>query len=111
MWNGQCTVAPLAATSQMVALRCMATAAHMTTTSLTTHANQPTKLRMSSSNTSSNGWDPMPKSLVKTPQDERLWRAAKAAAAKQGRADDHAYIMGVFKRMKAHHGGGRADKK
>lgn len=41
-----------------------------------------------------------PSSLVKTRTDEQLWRRAKAAARRQGRAD-YAYIVGTFKRMQA----------
>lgn len=48
----------------------------------------------------------MPKGLVKTPRDERLWRRAKAQAAKKGRGGDYAYITGIYKHMK----GGTAGK-
>lgn len=41
----------------------------------------------------------MPKGVVKTPEQERLWDKAKALAAKEGRAGDYAYIMGIFKKM------------
>jgi len=32
--------------------------------------------------------------------DERLWAKAKAQAAKQGRAKDWAYVMGIYQNMK-----------
>lgn len=41
----------------------------------------------------------MPASVVKDPEDERLWRKAKAIAEKQGRSKDYAYIMGIFQKM------------
>ena len=45
---------------------------------------------------------------VKTERDERLWRKAKAIATGSGRADDYAYITGIYKRMvhEAKHSGG-----
>lgn len=46
-----------------------------------------------------------PASVVRTARDERLWRMAKASAAKQGRARDWPYVMGIFQRMKHHEGG------
>lgn len=46
-----------------------------------------------------------PASVVRTARDERLWEMAKESAAAQGREDDWAYIMGIFKRMKARIGG------
>lgn len=46
-----------------------------------------------------------PASVVRTARDERLWRMAKASAARQGRARDWAYVMGIFQRMKHHTGG------
>lgn len=44
--------------------------------------------------------DENPASVVRTPRDERLWRMAKASAARQGRAGDWAYVMGIFQHMK-----------
>lgn len=41
----------------------------------------------------------MPSSVVKTKKDERLWARAKQIAAKANRADDYAYIMGIYKNM------------
>lgn len=42
----------------------------------------------------------MPTNAVKTPRDEHLWSRAKEQAAKQGRAGDWAYVMGIYQRMK-----------
>lgn len=42
----------------------------------------------------------MPTNLVHTKRDERLWNEAKKQAAKQGRAEDWAYVVGIFQRMK-----------
>jgi hypothetical protein len=44
--------------------------------------------------------DENPASVVRTPRDERLWRKAKESAARQGRAGDWAYVMGIFQHMK-----------
>jgi hypothetical protein len=41
-----------------------------------------------------------PANVVKTARDERLWREAKASAARQGRARDWPYVMGIFQHMK-----------
>lgn len=41
----------------------------------------------------------MPSSVVKTPEDERLWQKAKDRASEEGKADNYAYIMGIYKRM------------
>ena len=41
-----------------------------------------------------------PASVVRTARDERLWRMAKASAARQGRARDWPYVMGIFQHMK-----------
>lgn len=49
----------------------------------------------------------MPAGVVKTQRDERLWAAAKHSAAKQGRAGDYRYIMGIYKRMKSRRGGSK----
>lgn len=46
-----------------------------------------------------------PASVVRTARDERLWRMAKSSAARQGRAREWPYIMGIFQRMKHHEGG------
>jgi predicted transcriptional regulator len=43
----------------------------------------------------------MPPNVVKTAEQERLWNKAKVQAEKQGRANDYAYIMGIFKQMGA----------
>jgi hypothetical protein len=42
----------------------------------------------------------MPANVVKTAEDERLWRKAKKQAKRQGHAADYPYIMGIFQRMK-----------
>lgn len=42
----------------------------------------------------------MPANVVKTPRDERLWNKAKALAEKQGKAENYAYIMGIYQSMK-----------
>lgn len=42
----------------------------------------------------------MPTNVVKTKRDEELWHRAKVLAAQQGRAEDYAYIMGIFKKLK-----------
>ena len=41
----------------------------------------------------------MPNSLVKTPEDERLWQKAKGIAADSGHSENYAYIMGIYKKM------------
>lgn len=41
-----------------------------------------------------------PASVVRTARDERLWSMAKASAARQGRARDWPYVMGIFQHMK-----------
>jgi hypothetical protein len=41
----------------------------------------------------------MPTNVVKTPADEEKWEKAKAQAAKQGKAENYAYIMGIYKSM------------
>jgi hypothetical protein len=41
----------------------------------------------------------MPTNVVKTPEDERLWQKAKASAKEQGKAENYAYIMGIYKQM------------
>ena len=41
----------------------------------------------------------MPTNVVKTPEDERLWQKAKARAKEQGKAENYAYIMGIYKSM------------
>lgn len=46
-----------------------------------------------------------PASVVRTARDERLWRMAKASAARQGRAREWPYVMGIFQRMKHREGG------
>lgn len=46
----------------------------------------------------------MPSNVVKTPADERHWAEAKRQAAREGHADDWAYIQGIFQRIEAHSG-------
>lgn len=41
----------------------------------------------------------MPSNVVKTPEEERLWEKAKDIAEQQGKAENYAYIMGIFKKM------------
>lgn len=41
----------------------------------------------------------MPTNVVKTPADEKKWQKAKARAKEQGKADNYAYIMGIYKSM------------
>lgn len=41
----------------------------------------------------------MPVGVVKTAKDEGHWNKAKKLAAKQGRAKDWAYIMGIYQKM------------
>lgn len=41
----------------------------------------------------------MPVNVVKNDDDERHWKKAKALAARQGRAKDWPYIMGIFQKM------------
>lgn len=48
--------------------------------------------------------------FLKTEHDEKLWSEAKAAAARAGRANDWAYVNGIYQRMKAHAGGGELSK-
>ena len=42
----------------------------------------------------------MPANLVKTPEDEKLWDKAKAAAAKKGGELNMAVVGHIFQRMK-----------
>lgn len=42
----------------------------------------------------------MPAPVVKTAEQERLWRKAKKLAEEQGRAGQYDYIMGIFKQMR-----------
>lgn len=37
---------------------------------------------------------------VKTKRDEEKWQKAKDIAKEQGKADNYAYIMGIYKKMK-----------
>lgn len=48
----------------------------------------------------------MPNNLVK-PGQEKQWDQAKSAAAKEGKAQDHALITGIFERILAHVGSGK----
>lgn len=41
----------------------------------------------------------MPTSLIRTKEDERLWDKAKERAQEQGKAENWAYVMGIYKRM------------
>ena len=41
----------------------------------------------------------MPKTIAGKPKDEEKWDKAEELAGKQGRGDDYAYIMGIYKRM------------
>jgi hypothetical protein len=43
----------------------------------------------------------MPTNVVKTARDERLWKRAKEQASSEGKSGNYAYIMGIYKRMKA----------
>lgn len=45
----------------------------------------------------------MPLNVVKTPEDEKKWKKAEAVAASQGKAENYAYVMGIYKRMKPDH--------
>jgi len=42
----------------------------------------------------------MPTNLVKTESDERLWRQAKALAAKNGHKENWGYIVSIYQTMK-----------
>ena len=42
----------------------------------------------------------MPRGLVKTDADEKLWRRAKRLATKEGHAGNYAYITRIFLRLK-----------
>jgi len=37
---------------------------------------------------------------TKTPEDEKKWQKAKSIAKEQGKDEDYAYIMGIYKKMK-----------
>lgn len=52
----------------------------------------------------------MPANVVKTEEDERLWKKAKEQAKKQGKGDDYAYIMGIFQKMKGNGDGSGSEK-
>jgi len=41
----------------------------------------------------------MPKTINGKPVDESKWSKAKEVAAKQGRSEDYAFIMGIYKKM------------
>ena len=41
----------------------------------------------------------MPKTINGKPVDETKWQQAKKVAAKQGRLEDYAFIMGIYKKM------------
>ena len=45
----------------------------------------------------------MPANVVHSSRDEEKWEKAKSIAAKQGKAGNYAYIMGIYKRMKPSH--------
>jgi hypothetical protein len=42
----------------------------------------------------------MPANVVKTSKDEKLWKKAKKQAEKEGQADNWAYIMAIYQKMK-----------
>jgi len=42
----------------------------------------------------------MPSNIIKTPADEKRWRKAKEAAAKQGQAEKWPLVMHIFQQMK-----------
>jgi len=42
----------------------------------------------------------MPANLVKTKHDEALWNRAKTQAAKEGKAENWAYVTTIFENMK-----------
>lgn len=42
----------------------------------------------------------MPANVVKSERDEKLWNKAKKKAKEQGKGEDYAYIMGIYKKMK-----------
>jgi hypothetical protein len=46
----------------------------------------------------------LPVNVVRTKEDEDTWEEAKRQAAKEGRAKDWKYIMGIFQHMKHHSG-------
>lgn len=48
----------------------------------------------------------MPANMVK-PGMEKQWGQAKAAAKDEGKADNHAYITGIFERLLSHVGAGK----
>ncbi len=52
----------------------------------------------------------MPTNVVKTKRDERLWSRAKARASSEGKSGNYAYIMGIYKRMKARQKAAKGDK-
>ena len=41
----------------------------------------------------------MPANVVKTAKDEVAWEKAKVLAAKEGHAENWAYIMGIYKKI------------
>lgn len=41
----------------------------------------------------------MPKNILGQPVDEEKWERAKRLAAKQGEAENYAYIMSIYKQM------------
>lgn len=45
----------------------------------------------------------MPAGVVKTERDEEKWDKAKELAAEAGKAENYAYIMGIYKKMKPDH--------
>jgi len=47
----------------------------------------------------------MPTNVVKTKSDEKKWSKAKALAKKEGKEDNYAYIMSIYKNLK-----GESDK-
>lgn len=45
----------------------------------------------------------MPANVVDSPRDEEKWQKAKSQAQKQGKSDNYAYIMGIYKNMNPSH--------
>ena len=42
----------------------------------------------------------MPSNVIKTEEDERLWKKAKRLAEQQGQGGNYAYIMSIFMKLK-----------
>ena len=50
----------------------------------------------------------MPTNVVKTARDERLWEKARSQASSEGKSGNYAYVMGIYKRMKARQGAAKS---